>query len=372
MKELHTKKRMANMELLRILAMMMVVMLHFLSKGELLPEWTGTMNMAGYTAWLLEAFSIVAVNVYMLISGYFLVEAEFKCRRLLQIVLQTVFYTILIPVCMVAAGMLQPSDITIYKLLQYFLPVQMGHHWFISAYVLMYLFTPFLNVAVKHMKKSQLQITLVFLLLLLSCSKSLVPARLEMDQRGNDGVWFLCVYLIAAYIRLYGIPFFKNGTRSLLVYLTSTGAIFCWAFGFHLFYRKTGILEDFIHVSYDYNHLLCLLASVALFYAFWFVRIKDGIIAKWICKIAPYTLGVYLLHEQIEVRYLWPGWLGADKLQSVPAVIFGSLGSVAVVFIIGIFVDMLRGAFFQGVGRLLKGSAADRLCDKLDGAVNGR
>ena len=62
-------KRLANIELLRIIAMLMVVMLHYLGKGELLPTVSLRMDVTGYVAWILESLSIVAVNVYVLISG---------------------------------------------------------------------------------------------------------------------------------------------------------------------------------------------------------------------------------------------------------------------------------------------------------------
>ena len=64
------QKRMANLELLRCAAMMMVIVLHYLGKGNLLADLTARSLGAGQTAaWLLESFCIVAVNVYMLISG---------------------------------------------------------------------------------------------------------------------------------------------------------------------------------------------------------------------------------------------------------------------------------------------------------------
>ena len=45
------KKRMANLELLRCVAMMMVVVLHYLGKGGLLPDLTGSrLDCAGVTA----------------------------------------------------------------------------------------------------------------------------------------------------------------------------------------------------------------------------------------------------------------------------------------------------------------------------------
>ena len=66
-------KRMANLELLRCAAMMMVVVLHYLGKGGLLADLTKEhLSGAELTAWLLECFCAVAVNVYMILSGYFL------------------------------------------------------------------------------------------------------------------------------------------------------------------------------------------------------------------------------------------------------------------------------------------------------------
>jgi surface polysaccharide O-acyltransferase-like enzyme len=68
------KIRRANLELLRCLAMMMVIVLHFLGKGELLGDLTDSdLSLTGAVAWFLEALCIVAVNVYMLISGFFFV-----------------------------------------------------------------------------------------------------------------------------------------------------------------------------------------------------------------------------------------------------------------------------------------------------------
>ena len=66
------KDRQLNYELLRILAMLMIVCLHYLSKGGFLgvPA-REQISVSGYAAWLIEAFCLVAVNVYVLISGYF-------------------------------------------------------------------------------------------------------------------------------------------------------------------------------------------------------------------------------------------------------------------------------------------------------------
>lgn len=365
-------KRMANMELLRILSMGMVVMLHYLSKGKVLPALDGPMTANGYVAWILETFSIVAVNVYMLISGYFLVGSGFKCKRLVQLFCQVLFYSILIPLLLLATGILAPSQITIYKLLQYCLPAQMEHYWFVSAYVLMYLFSPILSTAVKNMKQRQHRAVLFLLLLILSVNKSVLPVRLEMDQLGYDAIWFLFVFLVASYIRLYGIGFFDKAAKGVIGYLGGCIGIFGIALLIRMLCLGTGLLGDFVGATYHYNHILNLFAAISLFYAFYHCKIPEGRIHTLIVTVAPYTFGVYLLHEQIEVRNLWPLWLGASIQGNPLFFVAKAILSVGIVFLLGIGVDAIRGWLFRLAGERLQGSRADKLLGHLDQMIAGR
>ena len=54
--DMQKKERMANLEVLRCVAMMMVVVLHYLGKGGLLPDLTAPLSVQDMAAWLLEAF----------------------------------------------------------------------------------------------------------------------------------------------------------------------------------------------------------------------------------------------------------------------------------------------------------------------------
>ncbi len=377
------KKRMANIELLRILAMFMVTMLHYLDKGGLLPDLTGQLDANGYVAWTLELLSIVAVDVYMLISGFFLVETGFKTKRLVELLCQVLFYSLLVPLALVACGVLVPSEITIYQILYYVLPVQMVHYWFITAYVTMYLFSPILRIAVKGMKKEQLRLVILFLLLFLSVSKSVVPMQLTMDNLGYDGLWFIFVYLVAAYLRLYGMEEFCKATEDarrrrrlsrngILLYFIVCAGMLLLTLTIRFLYFKTGKFEYFMTSVCGYNHILTLLAAVCLFVGFYHWRIKDGVISGIILRIAPYSLGVYLLQEHWEVRYLWPSWLGAS--QEGNPLMFGirCIGTVVLAFVIGICVDMLRGALFGLVGRLPLWNKINGLFGRIDAILADR
>ena len=105
-------------------------------------------------------------------------------------------------------------------------------------------------------------------------------------------------------------------------------------------------------ISYEYNHLLPFLAAVGFFCAFLQVK-ASGKLAGILTKAAPYTLGVYLLHENIGVRYGWQNWLGANRISSVGGLLLGTLVAVISVFVCGILVEAARTKVMQGLHRML-------------------
>ncbi|MBE5866190.1 MAG: hypothetical protein E7292_08265 [Lachnospiraceae bacterium] len=343
------KKRVVSMELLRIIAMMMVVMLHYLGKGKLLEPLTGEISVNGYTAWVIESFSIVAVNVYMLISGYFLVNSRFRISRVIELVCQVLFYTILVEVVLVALGFVGKDVLTLNRLLEIVFPLQMEHYWFITAYIIMYLFSPILSTAVQNMEQKQLRNVILLLLVFFSLSKSVLPVQLMIDRKGYDCIWFICVFLVAAYIRRYGLSYFEKGkNRGWICYVAGILGIMAVTLVVRFVYLKTGSLDHFVGSAFHYNHIFNLLAAVGLFYAFLRMDIPaDKLMSKLICRVAPYTLGVYLLHEQIDMRNLWPGWLGVSSEGNVLLFAGRALFAVLTVFVVGILVDMLRMTVFQ-------------------------
>lgn len=345
------RKRQVNIELLRIISMIMVISLHYVDKGSVATTLTEPMSLSSYAAWGLKALCIVSVNVYVLISGYFLVESHAKCSRLLYLVCQVVFYGIGVPVVLAALGLIDTSHISLYYLLNYGLPIQMNHYWFATAYVLMYLLVPVLNIAVKNMSKKQLQYVVGIMLLVFSVSKTVLVFDLTIDNLGYDMTWFICLYLVAAYIRLYGFPLGEK--KPLLLYLGSVLMIYSITMVTAAIYRKLDVLGSYMSKPYNYNYFFCLTGAVGFFYIFWKLQIPEGRAARIICKIAPYTFGVYLLHENMEIRYLWITWLRTESVKDSLLFLPHYLVSVILVFAAGILVDMCRGWLFMKLGGML-------------------
>ncbi len=346
-------KRLANIELLRILAMLMVVMLHYLGKGELLPTITTDMGTTAYVAWILESLSIVAVNVYVLISGYFLVESEFKPGKIARLVLQVLFYTVVITALSLAFGIIGKEELGIYNLIVQLFPFQMEQYWFMTSYLVLYILSPVLAMGVKAMSKKQLQIVVIVFVTFMCVEKSILPVQIVFDERGYDALWFICLFLVAAYIRLYGIRFLEKKVWAAIFYLGGVAMILAENLAISVVYEKTGELGHLIGTSYHYNHIFVFLSSVGLFMFFKQLKIKDGWFASLVCKIAPYTLGVYLLHEHIYVRYLWPKWLGCETVQGPVSLVVSALAAALVVFTVGILVDFVRSLLFKAGSKLI-------------------
>lgn len=89
---LQTKKRNGNIELLRMVCMCMIILLHALHKGDLLVRIYEVPGVNPYIAWLLESFSVCAVDTFMLISGYYMSRSRFKLGRLIELVSMVLLY----------------------------------------------------------------------------------------------------------------------------------------------------------------------------------------------------------------------------------------------------------------------------------------
>lgn len=350
-------KRQANFELLRMVAMFMIISLHYLVKGGAATPFPFAVkeNPVGVLAWLVEAFCIVAVNCYVLISGYFFVESAWKPGRVLSLLAQVLFYSLLIPIALLLAGVVSWGDMDLYNWIGFAIPFGTEHYWFATAYLIMYLFAPFLAAGIEKMKKRELQILLALLFAFFSLEKTILPVYLATDRYGYDFGWFLCLFVAAGYIRLYGISWLEKQSHAVGGYALSCLLIWLLAMASN---TVGGEIETFIHYAnmlYAYNHLLCVTGAVSLFYVFKNLRIREGRFAGAVRRLAPYTFGVYLLHEHILVRYEWMKWLGVEKVQESFLFVPHLILCVLVVYAVGTAVDFVRAWVFARIAAKQQG-----------------
>ena len=220
-RELKTRdamKRNYGVDLLRLLAMFMVLCLHVYGHGGIL-ERLPQLSAKYETVWLVECLCICCLNCYMLISGYVGVCARYRYSNLALLWLRVLFYSLLITA---VAKLFLPSAVGLRDWVQSLLPVLFNRYWFFTAYFAVFLMMPLLNTACTALSKRQLGSVLCGLLVFLSVLPTILHQDPFYTNFGSSAIWFAITYLIGAYIRLYGL--LQTWSRAKLFFLYLAGS----------------------------------------------------------------------------------------------------------------------------------------------------
>lgn len=341
------KERQSNMELLRIVAMLMIITLHYLDKGNVLPGFTESSTLNHHLAWWLEACCYGAVNLYVLISGYFMAESKFTFKKLAILWLQILFYSWVIGVICFATGLVGVEQKSLYELIFIAFPVTSAHYWFATVYVLLFALSPFLNVCIANMNRKQHKACIAVAVIVFSAWNTVLPFTNALtDREGMDIPWFICLYVIAAYLKKYPDCIKGKKVWYLLGYFSCSTLVFLFGFGCMLAEKTIGKLGGYATMLYAYNSLAVLASSLCLFVYFTKLKISGKGIGNVINTVAAATFGVYLIHEHRYLRYLWPQWLGVEANADKSWMILHWFGSIILIFVLCAVLEWIRKRIF--------------------------
>lgn len=357
------------MDLLRVISMLMVVCIHFyghggLIEGALIP---GTFNW--YAGNLMNVLCYVAVNCFVLLSGYNFCKLTFKLRRITSLWVQVFFYSV---VLYIIACVLFKNEFSVKDLIKSFLPVTMQRYWFVSAYFLLIAVSPFLNAAVNAMNQRTHFLCCCTLLVLFSVLHNIFYISDFGDVMGGYSfLWFAVLYVVAAYIRLYIPAEPKHRGRLFAVYGISASLIAAerfLAYGITPFFFGRVVLTS---LFYSYNSILMVAASLALFLAIRTFEVKSSLLRKTVAFFAPVSFGVYLIHEHTFIRPLLWGWLDPAGFAQSPWMLFYAVGCTIAIFLFGAAAEWCRRKLFHGIKLDLKINAlSDRIQERMENRVD--
>ena len=346
-----TKNRNYGIDLLRMLAMFMVVTLHVLGKGGILSN--AAPGSGSYAAaWFPEICAYCAVNCYALISGYVGVGGSFKYRRMLPMWLQVFFYSFLFTLLF---AIFAPSYVGEGQLVKSAFPALTKQYWYFTAYFCMFFFVPFMNKLLLSLEKAQLRalaitIAAVFSLMTLAAGKDVF-----LLGGGYCALWLGLLYLMGGCARL--LEWRPKKELALCGYALCV--LITWAEKVFLSGRLTSYVSPTM-----------LLAAICLLLLFAQLDIKSEKGRGLIEKFAPAAFGVYLIHTQ-------PCLLKATLKNSLAGladangflIILAVLGIAAAIYLICSLIELLRIKLFE----ILKvKQLADALAEKTGGKVHGR
>lgn len=289
-------------------------------------------TLRAYGACVIEAASIIAVNVFVLISGYF--GIKFKGIKILNLLFQCFFAVIPLSIVFLIWNYNRViSDYSFYELFQPF------RYWFVSAYIGLIIISPVLNLVIERFEKKEL----VILILLVSIAAFIFDTLLREDMGfafygGYSTLWMANLYLIGRFIRLY--PLNKISTKM------AVSLFFCYIV-------VQGTLLFFHLIGTRYTNPLLLVASIAFFLIF--IRLKFS--NKRVNWIASSALMVYLFSMHPVVIGIYGECLHDFCISyTMPLFLLLTIILISAIFVVAIFYDKVRMMVWRWV---------EPMCNKL-------
>ena len=284
-------KREGNFEVLRVISIILIIMSHLASSIGW-PD--GYTNVNRYMSILFSSWGQLGVDCFFLISAYFLQKQKFRTIKLLQIVLETAFYILLMDILYTVfkANAILPGNggggsIFLSVLSRGFTePLWSRSYWFATTYILLYITTPclnniFLNMNITVMKKMVVIMTVC------------IPT-FSMFAASSVVLWYsfsVYIYVVSIYLkREEGNWFERNAVHGFVV----TSVLFYLSV---LILPMSPVWSEFltnILANRNKGSTIMLLDAIFLFYIFKGIRIKSF---KMVNLLASSALGIYLFHE---------------------------------------------------------------------------
>lgn len=146
------KIRKSNFELLRIISMFFIIIWHIIIHGHMIEN---CQNETIKTLLIiLEYIIVVHVNSFVLVTGYFQSQNKFKPKKLLTLIFQVIFYSITIYLCTIKLGLV--TEYNYLTIFDKFNLNALGDYWFIKTYIILYIFSDYINKFIESLDKKQL------------------------------------------------------------------------------------------------------------------------------------------------------------------------------------------------------------------------
>ena len=295
-----SKNRNYTLEALRIACMCLITIIHFFSYSDILNSNLNNSFRVGFS--ILFSLSRCSVNIFFIISGFFLCKKDFSFNRIIKVYSQMLFASIL---SFVICVLLNIKEVDYLDILKTIMPLLTNHYWFISVYIIVVIFSPAINLLIEKEKYVRIRKGILVGGGILTLYITLNPFIIGNTMIGGDHslLWALFCYFIGGCISKYGINIKKE--KLVAVFLSAL-----FALAIIKFYKVDIILSMY---SFDFesnSSILPFLMSVSLFGLLIQRKERVGeqssILKKIIFILAQVSLFVYLIQENELFReYVW-------------------------------------------------------------------
>lgn len=323
------KNRQYGLDILRIMAMLLITAIHYVAYSGV----TAAPNLTDYNRVFISCIGglfVAAVNLFVLITGYFSCEKNINFKRIFVLWVQVVALGVVLDVI---GSLLLEQPLGITTLLKTVFPISTMHYWFFTMYVLLMLVSPIINILISCLTERQHATVCIggFLLIsILFVSNPFINSQLYVaDARGI--VWFVYLYIVGAGFKKYAwrLKRWKNILGVCAVYLIN-------------------VVLQFFEISsikncqlLDGNSVFPFALSVLLFCLFKDIDVKHKI-SKWVISaFSACSFLIYILQEHDLIRAWYWNLFDIPSYASSPYLFVGFIISILALWPIALIVQYL-------------------------------
>lgn len=347
------KVRNSNLEILRILSIIMIIAHHYSVHGFDDVAYSFNKNILE----ILFSGGKLGVDIFVLISGYYMINSKFTLNKFFKLASEVFFYSI---------SLFLFFNIFIYNIkfdISIVAPISNNSFWFITCYVLLMLLTPFLNHTCKNMNQKQ-HLSLIAVLILMFPVSQLFLLK-ELKIYNSILFIFVLLYLIAGYVRIYSDKI--NGSAKKHITVALAVAIIYWTILLllnYLFYKTNyTFFDDLITYVKSQDSIFLIIIGTELLIGF--SKMKPHYI-NWVNILASTSFGIYLIHDSEITRYhILRFLLGTTKMVNSSLLIPHAILSILIIYCVGAIIDLIRQNTIEKITSFIIDNYIMKLVDKL-------
>ena len=343
------RHRDSNLELYRIVVMLLIVAHHFVVNSGLNHDIIDNhdSSLGAYIMLLFGGWGKIGINCFVLITGYYMCKSSITLKKFVKLYLQIIMYCLILDLVFMYTGHLEISVESVIKYFWHFVVVTGVDQNFIGCFLAFWLCIPFLNILVNHLTKREhgiLAILLAVFFILLAFNPLY---RVSLDYIE----WFSVLYIIASYIRFYEFDFSVIshkawGWLSLISLLLASSSIvmltWLWASG------RVSTFAPYFLVA-DSNMILAVAVAITTFMWFKSIKLRHS---KIINAFGGATFGVLLIHANSDAmrQWLWRETVdvvGHFHSLSTFSMILYSISAVLGIFVVCAVIDIARQRWIE-------------------------
>lgn len=268
-------ERNSNIELLRILSMFMITMSHFLFNTTNASSFA-TRNVSD----LVSMGGAFGVNIFILVSCYFMVNKPFQLKRLWKTVKPVLFYSLILTI----PWLLYTNEYS--RIIDWFINLP-GNYWFVTAYIALLIAMPIMDIFLKKMNNTFLSITKWALFVL----TVVLPGLFSLDLGFLRIAVFGYFYIFAFW---YKKSEEKQSTNSLLVTLVGLIVVYLGLFTYANYNQIDTMFITYIPQENLQNNIFQVFIAITVFKIFVQLKPKYN---ETINKLSTSVFAAYLIQQ---------------------------------------------------------------------------